>query len=54
MDNEEYEKHRVFKIVLGEPEIVQSGDTNSDALALLRDGNDRLSQIIQAGMAALG
>ena len=55
-DREEYEKDKVFRIVLGEPVLVQQHDSGatSETLAPPASENQRLSKIIQAGMAALG
>ena len=55
-DREEYEKDKVFRVVLGEPILIQTvgSGTKTETLSPLSSEDQRLSKIIQAGVAALG
>ena len=52
MDREEYEKDKVFNIILGEPIVVQVDDANISNLASVED--ESLRKILEAGKPALG
>lgn len=52
VDREEYEKDKVFNIVLGEPEVVQCDEANITNLDSVED--EMLRKILEAGKPALG
>lgn len=52
VDGEEYEKHRVFNVVLGEPKIVHFEKTHISNLDTIE--NEEMRRILEAGKPALG
>lgn len=52
IDREEYEKHKVFTVVLGEPKIVQCEKAHISNLESIED--QELRKILEAGKPALG
>ncbi|XP_057315192.1 sodium/calcium exchanger 1-like isoform X2 [Hydractinia symbiolongicarpus] len=52
VDREEYEKHRVFSVVLGEPKMVRCETAHISNLDSIE--NDELRKILEAGKPALG
>lgn len=52
VDREEYEKDKVFNIVLGEPEVIQMDEANISNIASVED--ESLRKILEAGKPALG
>lgn len=52
MDGEEYEKHRIFNVVLGEPKIIHFEKTHITNLDTVE--NLEMRRILEAGKPALG
>ena len=52
VDGEEYEKDKVFKVVLGEPKIVQFEQSHIANISSIAD--EEMRKIVEAGKPALG